>query len=45
MSMQIGVSNDIKKRILAHWNSKKDFDRLMFGKMKILYYQLIHLVY
>lgn len=28
----IGISNDIKKRILAHWSSKKDFDRLLFGK-------------
>ena len=28
----IGISNDIKKRILAHWGDKKDFDRLLFGK-------------
>lgn len=28
----IGISNDIKKRILAHWSDKKDFDRLLFGK-------------
>ena len=30
--MYIGISNDIKKRILTHWGSKKDFDRLLFGK-------------
>ena len=28
----IGISNDIKKRVLEHWSSKKDFDRLLFGK-------------
>lgn len=28
----IGMSNDIKKRILAHWSDRKDFDRLLFGK-------------
>ena len=27
----IGMSNNIKRRILEHWNSKKDFDRLLFG--------------
>lgn len=28
----IGISNDIKKRILRHWSSRKEFDRLIFGK-------------
>jgi len=28
----IGISNDIKHRILAHWATKKDFDTLLFGK-------------
>lgn len=27
----IGISNDIKRRILTHWSSKKEFDRLLFG--------------
>lgn len=27
----IGVSGDIKKRILAHWTSKKDFEHLLCG--------------
>ena len=27
----IGISNNIKKRILQHWSDKKDFDRLLFG--------------
>jgi len=27
----IGISKDIKKRILRHWSDKKDFDRLLFG--------------
>lgn len=27
----IGVSSDIKRRILQHWSSKKEFDRLIFG--------------
>lgn len=27
----IGISNNIKKRILAHWNTRHDFDRLIFG--------------
>jgi len=28
----IGISNDIKRRILRHWSSIKEFDRLIFGK-------------
>lgn len=28
----IGVSENIKHRIMNHWNAKKDFDRLIFGK-------------
>lgn len=28
----IGVSDNIKHRIMNHWNAKKDFDRLIFGK-------------
>lgn len=27
----IGISNDIKKRVLSHWSSKHPFDRLLFG--------------
>lgn len=27
----IGISKDIKKRIIKHWNTKKEFDRLIFG--------------
>lgn len=27
----IGMSEDVKKRIIAHWHTKKDFDRLIFG--------------
>lgn len=27
----IGISNNIKKRILSHWSRKKEFDRLIFG--------------
>ena len=27
----IGISKDVKKRIMSHWNSKKEFDRLIFG--------------
>lgn len=27
----IGISYDIKKRILSHWNNKKEFGRLIFG--------------
>ena len=27
----IGQSTDIKRRILMHWNTKKQFDRLLFG--------------
>ena len=27
----IGISNNIKRRILNHWSKKKDFDRLIYG--------------
>ena len=27
----IGISNDIKKRVLSHWSSKHPSDRLLFG--------------
>lgn len=27
----IGISNNIKKRILTHWSTKKEFDRLLNG--------------
>ena len=27
----IGISQDIKKRIIKHWSTKKEFDRLIFG--------------
>lgn len=27
----IGISSDIKKRILNHWRNRKDFDRLIYG--------------
>jgi uncharacterized protein YdaU (DUF1376 family) len=29
----IGQSYDIKKRILGHWSTKKEFDRLIYGKV------------
>ena len=29
----IGISNDIKRRILSHWSAKKEFDRLVFGNV------------
>lgn len=30
----IGQSNDIKKRILRHWSSKKEFSQLLFGSVE-----------
>ena len=30
----IGMSDNIRKRILNHWSRKKDFDRLIFGKVE-----------
>lgn len=27
----IGISNNIKRRIMSHWNNRKEFDRLVFG--------------
>ena len=30
----IGISDNIRKRILNHWSKKKDFDRLIFGKVE-----------
>ena len=29
----VGQSKDIKKRILAHWSKRKEFDRLIFGSV------------
>ena len=30
----IGVSENIKNRILQHWSAKKEFDRLIWGKIE-----------
>lgn len=30
----IGISKDIKKRILQHWNRKKEFSKLIFGDVE-----------
>lgn len=30
----IGMSDNIRKRILKHWSTKKEFDRLIFGKVE-----------
>jgi len=32
--MYVGTSKKIKKRIMGHWSKKKQFDRLIFGKVK-----------
>lgn len=28
----VGVSDDIKHRIITHWSAKKEFDRMIFGR-------------
>lgn len=30
----IGTSNNLKKRVMSHWSKRKQFDRLIFGKVE-----------